>query len=187
MGLVLEETLDSPMDGKIKPVNPKGNQPWIFIGRTDAEAETLILWSPDVKSWLIGKDSDAGKDWGQDKRVTEDEMVGWHHQFNGHEFEQTLGDSEGQGSLACFSPWGCKETDTTERLNNKHGTGEPWDSQCTQSVNPCQEIAWHSTQIKGKGSWMTLVSEVVSCARIQWSWSSIFLRALLFGEQWAIP
>ena len=186
---MLERTLQSPLDCKeIKPVHPKENQSWKFIGRTDAETETPILQTPDAKNRLIREDPDAGKDWRQkEKRVTEDEMVGWHHQFNGHEFEQTLGDSEGQGSLACFSPWGCKETDTTERLNNKHGTGEPWDSQCTQSVNPCQEIAWHSTQIKGKGSWMTLVSEVVSCARIQWSWSSIFLRALLFGEQWAIP
>ena len=83
------------------------NQPWIFTGRTDVEAETPILWPPDVKNWLIGKDPDAGKDWRQEeKRTIEDEMVGWHHQLNGHEFEQTLGDSEGQGSLACCSWWG---------------------------------------------------------------------------------
>ena len=98
----------------------KGNQPWIFIGRTDAEAEAAILWPPDSKSWLIGKVPDAGKDWGQEETgATEDEIVGWHHWLNGHEFEQTPGDSEGQESLPCCSPWGCNEPDTTERLNNK--------------------------------------------------------------------
>ena len=100
--------LKSPLDSKEnKPVNPKGNQPWIFIGRIDAEAEVPILWPPDAKSQLIGKDSDAEKDWGQEeKRPTEDEIVRGHHQLNGHDFEQTLGDTEGQGSLACFNPWG---------------------------------------------------------------------------------
>ena len=113
--LVLEKTLESPPDCKeIKPVHPKGNQPWISTGRTDAEAEAPILWPHDVKSWLIGKDPDTGKDWRQvEKEVTEDEMVGWHHWLNGHEFEQTPGDIEGQGSLVCCSPWGCKEWDTT--------------------------------------------------------------------------
>ena len=104
--LVLEKTPESPLDSKeIKPVNPKGNQPWIFTGWTGAEA--LILWPPDVKSWLIGKDPEAGKDWGQEEKgTTEDEIVGWHHWLNGHEFEQTLGDSKGQRSLVCCSPWG---------------------------------------------------------------------------------
>ena len=113
--VVLEKTLESPLDCKeIKPVNPKGNQPWIFIGRTDAEAEAPILWPPDVKSWLIWKDPDAGKDWGQEEKgVTEDEMAGWHHRLNEHEFEQTQGDSEGQRSLACCCLWGHKESDTT--------------------------------------------------------------------------
>ena len=113
--MVLEKTLESPLDSKeIKPVNPEGNQPWIFFGRTDAEAEAPILWSPDAKSQLIGKDSDAGKDWGQDEKwVTGDEMVGWHHRLNGHEFEQTQGDSEGQGSLAFCSPLGRKGLNTT--------------------------------------------------------------------------
>ena len=85
---MLEETIESPLDYKeIKPVNPKGNQSWIFIGRTDAEAETLIFWPPDAKNWLIGKDPNAGKDWGQEEKgMTEDEMVGWHHWLNGHEF-----------------------------------------------------------------------------------------------------
>ena len=110
--VVLEKTLESPLDSKeIKPVNPTGNQPWIFIGRHDAEAP--ILWPHDAKSWFIGNDPDAGKDWGQEKAVTEDEMVGWHYWLNGHEFEKTLGDSEGQGSLACCSLWGHKELDTT--------------------------------------------------------------------------
>ena len=118
--VVLEKTLQSPMDcEEIKPVNPKGSQSWIFIGRTDAETVAWTLWPPDVKSRLTGKDPDAGKDWGQkEKGATEDEMVGWHHWLNGHEYEQALGDGEGQGSLVCFSPWGCKELDTTEQLNN---------------------------------------------------------------------
>ena len=109
----LESTLDCK---EIKPINPKGNQPWIFIGKTDAEAP--ILWPSDVKRWLIGKDPDAGKDWRQEEKgSTEDEMVGWHHWLNGHEFEQTPGDSEGQGSLVCCSPWVHKESDTTEQLS----------------------------------------------------------------------
>ena len=109
--VVLEKALESPLDSKeIKPVNPKGNQPRTPIARTEAEAP--ILWPPDAKSWLTGKDPDAGKDWGQEeKRMTENEIVGWHHRLNGHEFEQTLGDSEGQGSLICCNPWGWKKLD----------------------------------------------------------------------------
>ena len=103
----------------MKPVNPKGNQPWIFIGKTDAGDEAPTLWPPDAKSRLIGKDLDAGKDWRQkEKGTTENEMGGWHHWLNGHEFEQALGDGEGQGSLVCWSPWGHKESDMTERLCN---------------------------------------------------------------------
>ena len=104
---VLEKTLESSLESKeIKAVSPKGNQPWIFIGRTDAEAEAPIFWPPDGKNWLIGNDPDAGKDrWQEEKGTTEDEMVGWHHQTNGHEFEQALGDGEGLGKLACCSPW----------------------------------------------------------------------------------
>ena len=98
--------------------HPKGNQSWIFIGRTDAEAEAPILWPPDVTNWLIGKDPGAGKDWGQEQKgTTEGEMVEWHHRLNGHESEWTPGVGDGQGSLACYSPWHCKELDTTERLN----------------------------------------------------------------------
>ena len=118
--VVLEKTLESPMDGKeIQPVNPKGNQSWIFIGRTDAEAEAPILWLPDAKNRLIGKDPDARKDWRQEKGMTEDEVVGWHHQLNGHEFEQALEVGDGQRSLACCSPWGHKESATTELLDWK--------------------------------------------------------------------
>ena len=109
--VVLEKTRESPLDCKeIKPVNPKGNQSCIYIGRIDAEAKALILWLPDAKSWLIRKDPDAGKDWRQkDKKIAEVAMDRQHHWFNGHEFEQTPGDSEGQGSLACCSPWDHKE------------------------------------------------------------------------------
>ena len=116
--VALEKTLESPSDCKIKPVSPKGSQSWILIGRTEAEAEAPILWPPDVKNWLIRKDPDAGKDWRlEEKGPTEDEMVGWHHRLNGHEFEQTPGVGDGQGSLACCNPWGLKESDMTERLN----------------------------------------------------------------------
>ena len=102
---------------EIQPVNPEGNQSWIFIGRTDAEAETPVLWQHDVKNWLLEK-TDTGKDWRQEEKgMTEYEMVGWHHRLNGHEFEQALGIGEGQGSLVCCSPWGCRESDMTERLN----------------------------------------------------------------------
>ena len=115
--VVLEKTLESPLDCKeIQPVHPKGDQSWVFIGRTDAEIP--ILWPPDVKIWLIWKDSDAGKDWGQEEKgTTEDEMVGWHHRLNGHGFGWTPGVGDGQGGLACCKSWGHKESDTTERLN----------------------------------------------------------------------
>ena len=117
--VVLEKTLENPVDCKeIKPVNLKGNQSWIFIGRTDAEAEAPILWLPNTKSWLIRKYHDAGKDWRQEEKgTTEDEMVEWHHGLGGHEFEKASGDGEGQGSLVCCSPWDHKELDMTEQLN----------------------------------------------------------------------
>ena len=117
--LVLEKTLESPLDWKeSQPVHPKGDQSWVFFGRNDAVAETPILWPPHAKSWLIGKDSDAGRDWGQEEKgMTEDEMAGWHHRFDGREFEWTPGVGDGQGGLACCSPWGHKESDMTERLN----------------------------------------------------------------------
>ena len=110
--------LESPLDFKeIKPVNPEGNQSWMFIGRIDAEAETPILWPPDTKNWLIGKSPDGRKDWRQEEKgMTEDKMVGWHHRLDGHELEQAPGVGDGQGSLACCSPWGCDGSDM-ERLN----------------------------------------------------------------------
>ena len=106
----------SPLDWKeIQPVHPEGDQSWVFTGRTDAEAETPILWPPHAKSLLIGKDPDAGRDWGQEEKgATEDEMAGWHHRLDAHEFEETLGVGDRQGGLACCSSWGCKELDTTE-------------------------------------------------------------------------
>ena len=118
---MVEKTLESPLDFKeFQSVHPKGNQYWIFIGKTDAEPEILILWPPDAKNWLIWKDpvAVAGKDWRQEEKgTTEDEMVGWHHWLSGHEFEQALGDDEGQGSLACCSPWVPKELNTSKQLN----------------------------------------------------------------------
>ena len=117
--VVLEKTLESPLDCKeIQPVHPKGDQSWVFIGGTDVEAETPILWPPDAESWLVWKDPDAGKDQGQEEKgTTEDEMVGWHHPHNGHGFEWTPGVGDGQGGLVCWGSCGHKELDTTERLN----------------------------------------------------------------------
>ena len=133
--VMLEKTLVSPLDSKeIKLVNPKGIQPWIFIGRTNAETEAPILWPPDAKSQLTGKDPDAGKDWRQEKGRTEDEMVGWHHQLNGLELEQTPGDGDGQGSLACCSLWGREETDTTEWMNNN------WIQTCTACFTESKQM-----------------------------------------------
>ena len=121
--VVLQKSLESPLDCReINLAHPKGNQPWIFIGRTGTEAEAPILWSPDGKSWLTGKDPDAEKDWGQEgKETTEEEMVWWHHRLNGYVFEQTPGDSEGQGNLVCCSPWGwtVKHDLTTEQSSVK--------------------------------------------------------------------
>ena len=117
--VVLEKTLESPLDCKeIQPIHPNGGQSWVFIGRTDIKAETPILWPPDAKSWLILKDPDAGKDWGQEEKgMTEDEMAGWHHRLDGHGFGWTPGVGDGQGGLACCGSWGHKELDTTKRLN----------------------------------------------------------------------
>ena len=130
---VVEESWEFLDCKEIKPVNPQGNQSWIFIGRTDVEAETSILWPSDVKNQLIGKDPDAGKDWRQEEMgMTKDEMVGWHHQLNRWVWA-TLGAGDGQRSLACCSPWGRKESETTERLN--------WTEQCSRLQ--CGMTAWY--------------------------------------------
>ena len=120
--VVLEKTLESPLDCKeIQPVHPKGDQPWIFTGRTNAEAEDPTLWPPDSKNRFFGKYPDAGKVWGQKEMgTTRGEMVGWHHWLNRHELEETLGNGEGQGSLACCSPWGRQESDMAEWPNNNN-------------------------------------------------------------------
>jgi len=137
--VVLEKTCESPLDCKeLKPVNPKGDQPWIFIAMTDAEAEALVLWPPDAKSWLIGKDSDPGQDRRQEEKGTkEDEMVGWYHRLNGREFEQAPGIGEGQGSLACCHH---KESDMTEWLNNNnqesYSTGNKWSVHISLTFSP---------------------------------------------------
>ena len=140
--VVLEKTLESPLDCKeIQPVSPKGNQSWIFIGRTDAEAEAPIL-RPYVKNWLIWRDLDAGKDWRwEDKGTTEDELVGWHHQLDGHEFEQAPSVGDGQWSLACCAPWGHTELDITEGLN--------WTEQSI--CLPIQEMQKMEISIPGSG------------------------------------
>ena len=144
--VVLEKTLESPLDCKeIQPVHPKGDQSWIFIGRTDADAETPILWPPDAKSWLIWKDPDAGKDLGQEEKgTTEDEMVGWHHCLNGHGLGWTPGAGDGQGVLACCSSWGHKNSDTTEWLNWTEHSGLYKPSPGPRSVWP---VIWLQQQI----------------------------------------
>ena len=151
--VVLQKTLESPLDyEEIQPINPNGNQSWIFIGRTDAEARTPIFWPPDVKNWLIWKDPDAGKDWWQEEKgMTEDEMVEWYHWLNGRESEWTPAVGDGQGGLACCDSWGCKEWDTTERLNwteLKRGkliqTGINFDPQvgCISTLMKRKHVAW---------------------------------------------
>ena len=150
--VVLEKTLGSPLDCKeIQPVHSEGDQLWDSFGRNDAEAETPVLWPPHAKSWLIGKDSDSGRDWGQkEKGTTEDEMAGWHHWLDGRESEWTLGVGDGQGGLACCSSWSCKESDTTERLNwtesgfTSFHYNKSWVQLCVQSW----ESSWWTTTPK---------------------------------------
>ena len=139
LNCLLEKTLESPLDCKeIQPVHSEGDQFWVFFGRTDAKTETLILWPHHAKSWLIGKDSDAGRDWGQEEKgMTEDEMDGWHHWLDGHEFEWTLGVGDGQGGLVCCNSWGCKEPDMTERLNWLN-----WTESCFISVSYISLAQW---------------------------------------------
>ena len=149
--VVLERPFESPLDCKeTQPCHPKGNQSWIFIGRTDAEAETPILWPPDVTNWLIWKDPGAGKDWRQEEKgMTEDEMVGRHHQINGHGFRWTLGDGDGQGGLACCGSWGWKELGMTERLSWTQLKHQPfvWWYRVTYQFSICLNYGLLSTLI----------------------------------------
>ena len=131
-----EDSWESPGLQGDPPVHSKGDQSWVFTGRTDVEAETPILWPPHTKSWLIGKDPDAGRYWGQEEKgMTEDEMAGWHHRLDGHEFEWTLGIGDEQGGLACCDSWGHKESDTTEWLN-----GTEWNSSINLQGSPSHTI-----------------------------------------------
>ena len=150
--VVLEKSLESSLDCKeIQPVHSKGDQPWVFFGRNDAKAETPVLWPPHVESWLIGKDSDAGRDWGQEEKgTTEDEMAGLYHQLDGHESEWTLRVGGRQGGLACRDSWGRKESDTTEQLNwtelnwteaNKNWVHHYW-------TNLIRNVKWPSSENK---------------------------------------
>jgi len=153
--VVLEKTLESPLDCKeIQAVHPKGDQSWVFIGRTDVEGETPILWPPDAKSWLIGKDPDAGKDWRwEEKGMTEDEMVGWHHWLSGHEFGWISGVGDGQGGLVCCSPWGHKKSDTTEQLNWTKLMKKMWVWYLSQEDLLEKEMTTHSRILAWEISW----------------------------------
>ena len=149
--VVLEKTLESPLDCKeIQQVHSKGNQSWVFFGKNDGKAETSVLWPPHAKSWLIGKDSDAGRDWGQEEKgTTEDEMAGWHHRLNGREFEWTLGVGDGQGGLACCDSWGHKESDINERLN---WTELNWYGQLIYDKG-AKNIQWGKDSLLNKCCW----------------------------------
>ena len=162
---MLEKTLESPLDCKeIQPLHSKGDQSWVFIGRTDAKVETPILWLPHVKSWLIGKDSDAGRDWRQkEKGTTEVEMAGWHHRLDGHEFGWTPGVSDGQGGLACCNSWGCKELDTTERLNwteLKRGWCSRWNKMHWNCIRFTVSVTWLDAKKEGRWSHRSVLRTV---------------------------
>ena len=154
----LEKTFESPMDCKeSQPVHSKGDQSWVSFGRNDAKAETPVLWPPHAKNWLIGKDSDAGRDWGQgEKGTTEDEMAGWHHQLDGREFEWTPGVGDGQGGLACCNSWGHKELDMTEQLY--------W-----TELSLCLFLFWHRVLISYNGhSFLIVNTGSIKVINIEW-------------------
>ena len=145
--VVLEKTLVSPLDCKeIQPVHSEGDQPWDFFGRNDAQGETPVLWPPHVKSWLIGKDSDAGRDWGQEEKgMTEDELAGWHHWLDGHESEWTPGVGDGQGGLACCNSWGYKNWTLLSDWTELHWTDLDILPGCYCSTNVLLKINWYLT------------------------------------------
>ena len=178
--VVLEKTLESPLDCKeIQSIHSKGNQSWVFIGRTDVEAETPILWLPDVKSWLIGKDSDAGRDWGQEEKgTTEEEMIGWNHWLNGYEFGWTLGVGDGQGNLVCCGSWSHKESDTTKRLN--------W-TNSTHSSILAWRIPWTIPEVHGVPKCWTLLHDfqfsLIPQGRRHSSWGSSLLCSLFAWQR----
>ena len=187
--VVLEKTLESPLDCKeIQPVHSEGDQPWDFFGRNDAKAETPVLWAPHEKSWLIGKDFDAERDWGQEEKgTTEDEIAGWHHRLDGHESEWTPGVGDGQGGLACCDSWGLKESDTTERLNWTELNWQlfwlvwlftsllyaPWGQ---SSLLFC---SWFLSPISRHSTWYT-VGVFYECLLIEWmNESALFIKSAL--------
>ena len=172
--VVLEKTLESPLDCKeIQPVHPKGNQSWMFIGRTDVEAETPILWPSDEKNWLIGKDPDAGKDWGQEEKgTTEDEMAGWHHRFNGHGFESVLGVVDGHASLVCCSLWGRK---SQTQLSN-------WTELKVWRVVYSWE--WMCTSLE---AWEQRTAGIIFCVlRVEWERALVRFKAEKISSEWII-
>ena len=180
--VVLEKTLESPLDCKeIKLVNPKENQSWIFIGRTDAEAEAPVLWPPYVKSQLIGKDPDAGKEWRQEEKgTTEDEIVERRHRLDGYDFEQTPGDSEGQGSLSCYSSWGHKESDRTQWLNKNSPFGG---THFLVFLFYNMESSWRTESNPFTETWMYIhiTANIMCSINITWISKLIFQRWAFFS------
>ena len=172
--VVLEKTLESPLDCKeIPPVHSKGDQPWMFFGRNDAKAKTPVLWPSHMKSWVIGKDPGAGRDWGQEEKgMTENEMAGWHHWLGGCAFEWTLGGGDGQGVLACCDSWGCKESDTTEWLNENHYKGL-----CKHFIFPV--VGVHCSTL----NWVHLFYSSILFWRRVWQPTPVFLPGESHGQR----
>ena len=168
--VVLEKTLERLLDCKeIQPVHSEGDQPWDFFGRNDAKAEAPVLWPPLAESWLIGKDSDARRDWGQEEKgTTEDEMAGWHHRLDRRESEWSPGDGDGQGGLACCNSWGRKESDTTEQLNWLTDWRLSWNSLCSTSLGFFYPFVPSMSFFRGSGGTVAL--------RVSVSWTGIKLK-----------